>query len=419
MVVVAGSTGKLATQILAGAPFDVFLAADQARPELLVARKAAVADSRFTYATGALVLWSRDALPLTGTALETLDAARISRLAMANPKLAPYGLAAQQTLDRLGLLKTLASRIVYGENIGQTFAMAASGNVTAALIAKSQLASLPDDQRGHWIDVPDILHEPILQDGVLTMRAKDNTVGTIVLELHAVRQGGQGRQPVRLWSVPPVTAEVFDAIWLTAQLATISVVLLLILATPVAWWLAFTQSRMKIPIEALTTLPLVLPPTVLGFYLLILLGPAGWLGGWWVSLTGETLTFSFTGLVVASMIHSLPFVVQPMRQAFQDMGTGPLEDAATLGAGPLDRFFSVGLPQAQTRHRDGIRTGFCPRVGGVRGCVDGRRQYPGPHERLYPLQSMKAWRRLTMQLRTCCRRGCCYCHLRCWSGFLP
>ena len=176
VVVVAGSTGKLATQILAGAPFDVFLAADQARTELLVARKAAVADSRFTYATGALVLWSRDALPLTGTALETLDAARISRLAMANPKLAPYGLAAQQTLDRLGLLKTLASRIVYGENIGQTFAMAASGNVTAALIAKSQLASLPDDQRGHWIDVPDILHEPILQDGVLTMRAKDNIV---------------------------------------------------------------------------------------------------------------------------------------------------------------------------------------------------------------------------------------------------
>ena len=144
-----------------------------------------------------------------------------------------------------------------------------------------------------------------------------------------------------------MTAEVFDAIWLTAQLATISVVLLLILATPVAWWLAFTQSRMKIPIEALTTLPLVLPPTVLGFYLLILLGPAGWLGGWWVSLTGETLTFSFTGLVVASMIHSLPFVVQPMRQAFQDMGTGPLEDAATLGAGPLDRFFNVGLPQAR------------------------------------------------------------------------
>ena len=102
-----------------------------------------------------------------------------------------------------------------------------------------------------------------------------------------------------------------------------------------------------VPVEALTTLPLVLPPTVLGFYLLILLGPAGWIGKWWVSITGDALTFTFTGLVIASMVHTLPFVVQPMRQSFQDMGAGPLEDAATLGAGPIDRFFSIGLPQAR------------------------------------------------------------------------
>jgi molybdate transport system substrate-binding protein len=176
VVLVAGATGKLATQILAGAPFDVFLAADQARPELLEEKNAAVAGSRFTYATGSLVLWSRDQLPLKGTELASLDTMRVLRLAMANPKLAPYGLAAEQALDRLGLLKPLSGRFVYGENIGQTFAMAASGNVTAGLIAKSQLASLPDDQRGHWIDVPGTLHEPILQDGVLIMRAKDNDV---------------------------------------------------------------------------------------------------------------------------------------------------------------------------------------------------------------------------------------------------
>ncbi len=93
---------------------------------------------------------------------------------MANPKLAPYGLAAEQTLDRLGLLQALSGRIVYGENIGQTFAMAVSGNVTVALIARSQLAGLPGDQRGHWIDVPATLHGPVVQDGVLIMRAKDN-----------------------------------------------------------------------------------------------------------------------------------------------------------------------------------------------------------------------------------------------------
>lgn len=144
-----------------------------------------------------------------------------------------------------------------------------------------------------------------------------------------------------------MTAEVMSAIWLTLQLAVISVGLLLIMATPIAWWLAFTRSRLRVPVEAFTTLPLVLPPTVLGFYLLILLGPAGWIGSWWVLATGDALTFSFSGLVIASMIHTLPFVVQPMRQAFQDMGTGPLEEAATLGAGPVDRFFSIGLPQAK------------------------------------------------------------------------
>ncbi len=176
IVLVAGATGKLATQILAGAPFDIFLAADQARPELLAEKHAAVPGSRFTYATGTLVLWSRDTLPLTGTAVQTLDTMQISRLAMANPKLAPYGLAAQQTLDRLGLLTDLSDRIVYGENIGQTFAMAASGNVTAGLVAKSQVSGLPDDQQGHWIDIPEQLHEPILQDGVLVMRAEGNAV---------------------------------------------------------------------------------------------------------------------------------------------------------------------------------------------------------------------------------------------------
>ncbi len=174
VVLVAGATGKLATQILAGAPFDVFLAADQARPELLVEKQAAVAGSRFTYATGTLVLWSRGTLPLATASIQSLDTSRVERLAMANPKLAPYGMAAEQTLDRLGLLTVLSGRIVYGENIGQAFAMAASGNATAGLVAKSQLPGLPTDQQGHWIAVPGDLHEPILQDGVLTVRAEDN-----------------------------------------------------------------------------------------------------------------------------------------------------------------------------------------------------------------------------------------------------
>lgn len=144
-----------------------------------------------------------------------------------------------------------------------------------------------------------------------------------------------------------MTDEAISAIWLTLQLGVVATVALLVVAAPIAWWLAFSRSALRLPVEVITTLPLVLPPTVLGFYLLILLGPAGWLGSWWVTLTGDTLTFTFTGLVVASMVHTLPFVVQPMRQAFQDMGTAPLEEAATLGAGPVDRFVNVGLPLAR------------------------------------------------------------------------
>ena len=135
-----------------------------------------------------------------------------------------------------------------------------------------------------------------------------------------------------------------EPIWLTARLAAVTTLILLLLGTPLAWWLAHTNTRFKPVIEALTAMPLVLPPTVMGFYLLILLSPASTLGGWWVQVTDTTLTFSFTGLVLASLLYSLPFMVQPLQQAFEAVGDKPLEAAATLGAGPLDRFFTLAVP---------------------------------------------------------------------------
>ena len=135
-------------------------------------------------------------------------------------------------------------------------------------------------------------------------------------------------------------------LWLTLQLAAMTTVILLVLGTPVAWWLARTRSRMKVPVEALTALPLVLPPTVLGFYLLLIMNPTAPLGSFWVSLTGDSLTFSFSGLVIASVIYSLPFMVQPLATAFDAVGRGPLEAAASLGASPVDAFFSVVVPQS-------------------------------------------------------------------------
>ena len=131
---------------------------------------------------------------------------------------------------------------------------------------------------------------------------------------------------------------------LTLQLAAITTIILFALGVPLAWWLATTQSRTKPVIEAVTALPLVLPPTVIGFYLLVLLSPNTPLGSAWVTLTGDQLTFSFTGLVVASVIYSLPFMVQPLQSAFESVGRGPMEAAGTLGASQLDAFATVVLP---------------------------------------------------------------------------
>lgn len=135
-------------------------------------------------------------------------------------------------------------------------------------------------------------------------------------------------------------------LWLTIRLAAVTTAILLVIGTPVAWWLAFTRSRLKPAVEAVTALPLVLPPTVLGFYLLVLLSPNSAFGGLWLSVTGSTLTFSFTGLIFASVLYSLPFMVQPLQGAFEGVGRAPLEAAASLGASPCDAFFSVAAPMA-------------------------------------------------------------------------
>ena len=142
-------------------------------------------------------------------------------------------------------------------------------------------------------------------------------------------------------------SDAWPAIALTLQLASLSSALLLIIATPIAWWLSQTSSAWRKPIAALITLPLVLPPTVLGFYILIVLGPKGWIGELTQSLGLGVLSFSFTGLLIGSLIFSLPFAVQPIQYAFEAIGKRPLEVAATLRAGPLDAFFSVALPLAK------------------------------------------------------------------------
>ena len=146
---------------------------------------------------------------------------------------------------------------------------------------------------------------------------------------------------------PDFLASTWPALALTLRLATVTTALLLLLGTPLAWWLARTPSRWREPVGALVTLPLVLPPSVLGFYLLVALGPQGPLGQITQALGWGVLSFSFSGLVIGSVIYSLPFAVQPLQAAFAEMGPRPLEAAMTLGAKPLDAFLTVALPQAR------------------------------------------------------------------------
>jgi len=152
-------------------------------------------------------------------------------------------------------------------------------------------------------------------------------------------------------------------VWLTVKLAVVTVLILLIVGTPLAWWLAFSRSRMRPVVEALTALPLILPPTVLGFYLLILLGPATPFGAFWVTVTGSTLTFSFSGLVIASVLYSLPFTVQPLQTAFEGVGRDVMEAAATLRASPFDAFFSVASPLARRGYVTAAVLSFAHTVG--------------------------------------------------------
>ena len=153
------------------------------------------------------------------------------------------------------------------------------------------------------------------------------------------------------------------AIWLTLRLASTVTLLLLLIGTPIAWWLARTESFMKGPISAVVALPLVLPPTVLGFYLLMAMGPNGVIGQFTQSLGLGTLPFTFSGLVVASVFYSMPFVVQPIQNAMEALGERPLEVAATLRASPWDRFFTVVLPLAKPGFITAAILGFAHTVG--------------------------------------------------------
>lgn len=177
----AGSSGKLFAQIRNGAPFDILLSADEERPAQLVDAGDAVADSRFTYAVGTLVLWSRDAGRITARHCSLTDLP-FAHIAIANPDLAPYGRAARQALEAVGSWTQLRDRMVFGENVGQAFAQVATGNAEAGLLARSYLDELDSNDRGSYCDIDSGLHQAIRQDAVLLQRAAGNSAAISFLQ---------------------------------------------------------------------------------------------------------------------------------------------------------------------------------------------------------------------------------------------
>ncbi len=198
ITVVAGSTGKLYAQVVAGAPFDVLLAADQLRPLRLEQEGLAVPGSRFTYAGGSLTLWSADPQRLREDGASVLRGAAFRRLAIANPALAPYGVAAREVLQNLGVYARLSERIVMGENVGQAHAMVATGNAELGLVATSQVsrvrrqasANSGGNRGGSRWDVPSNLYAPIRQDAVLLRRGRDNAAAVALLDYLRGEQAG-------------------------------------------------------------------------------------------------------------------------------------------------------------------------------------------------------------------------------------
>ena len=154
-----------------------------------------------------------------------------------------------------------------------------------------------------------------------------------------------------------------SALWLTLQLAAITTIILMVIGAPLAWWLARSTSRFASVIEAMVALPLILPPTVIGFYLLIAFSPDSFFGGGWLALTGQSLAFTFSGLVIGSVIYSLPFVVQPLQSGFQHFDHKLLEAAETMGAGRFDRFFNLIIPLTRRAFITAALLGFAHTMG--------------------------------------------------------
>jgi molybdate transport system permease protein len=412
---VTGSTGTLYAQIINGAPFDIFLSADRLRPTDLVSKK--FADASLAYATGRIALWP---VPTEIMMNRMATSAKIQRLltqhegkfAIAHPDLAPYGKAAQAYIAQFATNTDILNNLVLASNVTQAFQSIDSGNASLGIVAESLLIQASrqfnDEKYKRYlvldfsqksgvvsgVNNPQSIDKMTEQHAVVLISSKQKERANAFIEfllsdsvqkdlstLGYISKGEADYTDLNSGSAEqsnPIKDSDFaintnsstnsflsnwQAIGLTLKLAALTVIILLIIGLPFAWWLARYQGFLKPFIEALVALPLVLPPTVLGFYLLSAFSPNTFMGGLWISMAGDQFVFSFAGILVGSIIYSLPFVIQPLLVAFTQLANSALLSASTLGISPFKRFMYVILPMAKNSLITAVTLGFAHTLG--------------------------------------------------------
>ena len=357
-----GASGPFLAQITHDAPFQVFLSADAGAAEGGDRAGLAVPESLFTYAIGKLVLWSKVVDVTKGD--EALKAGAFSKLSIANPTAAPYGAAAIEAMKALGVYDALQREDRPGQQHRAGVPVRRHQERRTRL--RRPVAALRRHRRNALgRSAESLFADPAGRGAAEEGRERRGVEGFPRLPegTGSARHHRDIRLRPRLSPVSDFSTHIWPPVLLTIELATITTLLLLVIATPLAWWLARSHAWWKEAIAAVVSLPMVLPPTVLGFYLLVALGPDG-PGGAVASLWGaRTLAFTFTGLVIGSILASMPFVVQPIRNAFEAIGDRPLEVAATLRASPARAFWTVALPLASPGLLTGAVLGFAHTVG--------------------------------------------------------
>jgi molybdate transport system permease protein len=369
-----GSSGNFAAQIQNGAPFDIFMAADIGYPRKLIEAGFAECDSLYVYGVGRIVLWVPNSgkVDVERLQMQTLLDVRIRRIAIANPQHAPYGRAAAAALTHYRVYEQVKPKLVLGENISQAAQFVQSGNADAGIVALSLIFAPAMRDKGRYWLVPTDFYPPLEQGAVILKSAHDPKLARGFVDY--LRSAGAAELFRRYGFETPKAAGStrqigkakamdWQAILLTIKLAALVSAILLLLGLPIAYWLAFTRARWKFLIEAVVAMPLVLPPTVLGFYILVTLGQQSFLGRTIQAWLGATIPFTFTGLVVASVLYSLPFAVQPFAAGFSAVDNKLIQASWLLGASKLRTFSRVILPLAAPAVVTGVVLSFAHTLG--------------------------------------------------------